>query len=385
MRFGLLFLPPMGVPPEFAPDGAPPFDTSRSTANVALVLYGRIGTYTTRAANMVHAPNALASMDLWLNCALSLRKRLIEPWKRQGKRFHIYMHSYNPELKSHVHKVYGEPHQTTVRFETEQPGLIKNISCHLGLCDRIKYAMLSMREALRLRKIHESRLADAGLRSGIIIMMRPDVYWKNELPVVPVNERTRVWLPRDCHMAQAANNSVIIQAKRSVLGRACNNSNDVLPFCENAVNVDYWFIADAALGNRFSDTFEKFSLYSRMIAQGLRFHNSAPHFYWGLFFHHMMQLRASCQIGHVGFAFGDFQLGRFERNGGTSCRLAPSVNVWHSLGPGPGCDARLIPGYNSLCAAPPPEPVPRVECHAFAVPYKSSMNWSQPLGSLLEV
>jgi hypothetical protein len=63
----------------------------------ALVLYGRIGTYTQRTAQL--SSHAQGSLALWRNCADSILKNVVEPWRSAG-RLDAFLQSWNPELQS---------------------------------------------------------------------------------------------------------------------------------------------------------------------------------------------------------------------------------------------------------------------------------------------
>ena len=45
--------------------------------------------------------------------------------------------------------------------------------------------------------------------------------------------------------------------------------------------------------------YDRFFEYSKLIKGMLRFHNSAPHHYWGLHFFHFNRVRERCQLGHA--------------------------------------------------------------------------------------
>mmetsp|Transcript_51010 Transcript_51010/g.163833 ORF Transcript_51010/g.163833 Transcript_51010/m.163833 type:complete len:310 (+) Transcript_51010:899-1828(+) len=101
-----------------------------------------------------------------------------------------------------------------------------------------------------------------------------------------------------------------------------------MSFCANSVNVDWWWIGDAALADGFHETYDDFARYSRLIRNKLGFHNSAPHHYWGLYFFTTMRLRQRCQLGFAAHTFRDFNLGRFVKPGRGQCALPARLAIW---------------------------------------------------------
>ena len=103
---------------------------------------------------------------------------------------------------------------------------------------------------------------------------------------------------------------------------------------------------------------------ARQIREKLKFHNSAPHHYWGLFFFHTNKLRERCQLGHAGVNGFDFTLGRFDRGEPSSqvCRFQGWRSYWRppqlhgvpSKSEGAAqCNASAIPGYLTMCPGTP--------------------------------
>ena len=109
----------------------------------------------------------------------------------------------------------------------------------------------------------------------------------------------------------------------------------------------------------------EFGNYSRLIRSFLRFGNSAPHHYWGLYFFRTLRLRQQCALGHAGLAMEDFTLARFAKERTTGCRLGEGwAGVWEPP-VGAACNASEVRGYNSMCPGAPAAPVRR-ECGAAA-------------------
>ena len=58
----------------------------------ALVLYGRVGTYTTRTASMKAGDHG--DKGLWRECANSIRSQVLEPWRAAGVRLAVFVQSW---------------------------------------------------------------------------------------------------------------------------------------------------------------------------------------------------------------------------------------------------------------------------------------------------
>ena len=57
-----------------------------------LVLYGRVGTYTTRTASMKAGDHG--DKGLWRECANSIRSQVLEPWRASGVRLAVFVQSW---------------------------------------------------------------------------------------------------------------------------------------------------------------------------------------------------------------------------------------------------------------------------------------------------
>jgi hypothetical protein len=116
----------------------------------------------------------------------------------------------------------------------------------------------------------------------------------------------------------------------------------------------------------------------------LRFHNSAPHHYWGLFFFHTHQLREKCQVGHATVSNLDFTLGRFVKNvkpTSSVCRFQGWRPYWrppssHAIGSKTAgtCNASAIPGYLTMCPGTPSHALHRV-CGDGPTAENSTKHW----------
>jgi len=183
---------------------------------------------------------------------------------------------------------------------------------------------------------------------------------------VRVDDGVRLWLAHDCEESAyrgSNRNQVVLQRKRSVLGTDCDQYSALgeggsaaasagpalrqMSFCANSVNVDWWWIGDAALADGFHETYDDFARYSRLIRNTLGFHNSAPHHYWGLYFFTAMRLRQRCQLGFAAHTFRDFNLGRFVKPGRGQCALPARLATWRP--PSGGCNASAVSGYDVMC------------------------------------
>ena len=157
----------------------------------ALVLYGRVGTFTRRSASMKQGD--LGDARLWRMCADSIHERVVEPWRRAGI-VDVFVQSWNPELSA-LMDGFWTPRAS---LHAAQNGTAhKRCPARLMLCERTQWALLGMKSALQLR----SRWAGANGGSRMhstVLMMRHDVYWYTQLPVVRADRAVRLWLPFDC-------------------------------------------------------------------------------------------------------------------------------------------------------------------------------------------
>lgn len=188
----------------------------------------------------------------------------------------------------------------------------------------------------------------------------------------------RLWLPFDCRISSCrsggeaslppspnqcdnkdrSSNWTLVSTRKDVLSLKCYKSDFHRLFCGNSVNIDWWWAGDVALADSFHQTFDKFTEYSQLIRGMLRFHNSAPHHYWGLHFFHFNHVRERCQLGHAMLTHVDFTLGRFAPNGLSTptCRLNGWKHVWRPPPP-QACNASAIAGYLMMCPATTRTPI----------------------------
>ena len=271
----------------------------------AVVLYGRVGTYTTRTATM--KKGVPGDESLWRNCAESIRLHVVKPWSGAG-RVDVFVQSWNPELGSSM-GTFWDPRAAD---HAAQNGSMGRCPVRLNYCDRTMWALLGMKRALALRTrwaaSAEGRAAGA---HATVLVMRHDVIWSNTLPPLRADRSVRLWLPFDCQRAscrdQAAraadlysegqpppraacgdskkassSNWTLLAHKTNVLGVNCASTRQSVAsrarnFCSNSVNIDWWWAGDASLADGFGQTFDSFAHYSTLIREALGFHNSAPH------------------------------------------------------------------------------------------------------------
>ncbi|KAL1524767.1 hypothetical protein AB1Y20_019650 [Prymnesium parvum] len=334
----------------------------------AVVLYGRVGTYQVRTASL--KKGMPADHALWHACAATIRTHVVLPWRAAG-RVDLFVQSWNPELSSAI-DAFWAAEGLVASLHQPQNGTHACRATKLNYCERTAWALLGMKRALALRTAH----AAGGGRHAAVLVMRHDVLWSNSLPPLRADRGVRLWLPFDCklfpcaahaphppHAASCeakarASNWTLLAAKREVLSLRCDKSDFHRDFCGHSVNVDWWWAGDEALADDFHQTFDQFAEYSRLIKGRLRFHNSAPHHYWGLFFFHFHRLRERCQLGHAMLTHTDFTLGRFVPQG--SSTLSCSLDGWRALWRPPAdCNASALDGYLVMCPGAPRAPLRR--------------------------
>lgn len=217
----------------------------------ALVLYGRVGTYEHRVTgSSVHARGSLA---LWRNCADSISRNVVEPW-RSAVRLDVFVQSWNPELESDM-DTYWQPAASWHGVQNN------SFKCPAGsttfYCERTWWAMLGMRHAVELLSAWvraESGSDPTARQHGTVILMRHDLFWFNELPIVRASvNATRLWLPFRCviqkvqvkPVSRRSSNSVNMTSVTAVTakrGHTCNiqrQSPGSLGFCDLMVDIDW--------------------------------------------------------------------------------------------------------------------------------------------------
>ena len=275
---------------------------SAGGAGRAVVLYGRVGTYSTRTATM--KKGLPADENLWRACAESINQHVVKPWSLAG-RVDVFVQSWNPELADAM-ATFWQPSGADHAAQNRSLG---RCPVRLNYCDRTMWALLGMKRALALRtRWAASALGRAAGAHATVLVMRHDVIWSNTMPPLRADRSVRLWLPFDCQRASCrdqtaraadlysegqappraacaeskkptSSNWTLLQHKNSVLGVNCATTRKETQrnFCSNSVNIDWWWAGDAALADNFGQTFDSFAHYSTLIREALGFHNSAPH------------------------------------------------------------------------------------------------------------
>jgi len=222
----------------------------------------------------------------------------------------------------------------------------------LGYCARTAFALLGMKSALSLRSTwanrrHRAQQGDGARLHALVMVMRHDVTWNAPLPVdgagLAATPGARLWLPFACELCSGpdaqqkacrsrkkafqkawdrTDGTGTLQAPSQFLARSCvaRGHQSFGPHCQYTVPVDWWWAGDATLADSFAATFDLFECFSRLILDLMGWPNAAPHFYWGLYFFHTLQLARRCEVGYVGLAKVHFDLER-TYNKKISCTL----------------------------------------------------------------
>lgn len=280
----------------------------------AVVLYGRIGSYTQAARST--AGNG--SAGLVRMCALGVHTHVLTPWRQLGQ-VDVFVQSWNPELGTLLNRLYApaayeHAAQDATRFNMSR--------CHGFLCARNQWALLGMQRALALRRTHEG-----STQYATVLMMRHDLHWLSPLPHLPTTA-VRMWLPFHCAVStftRLGGRVSLLHSGHELLGQSfnatissggftaecsleLNATSKMRESCELSITVDWWMMVDSRLADDWERTV--FSGYSR----ALRAVAAAPvlHHYWGLFVR-LTNLRERCELGFATHALVDFQLGRYAR------------------------------------------------------------------------
>lgn len=229
----------------------------------AVVLYGRVGTYATRTASL--KKGMPGDQRLWKNCALSIAKHVVQPWRMLGT-VDVFVQSWNLELADSMN-AHWQPRASDHAQQNESLG---RCPVKLNYCDRTMWALLGMKRALSLRTRWAARTG--GAPHATVLVMRHDVLWKAALPPLRADRAVRLWLPFDCQTSHGR--SAVegqwdrLNAARTVLGVKCyagDEDSRAYTFCDSSVNIDWWWAGDVALADGFSQTFDNFAHYSRLV------------------------------------------------------------------------------------------------------------------------
>eukprot|EP00967_Tisochrysis_lutea_P005434 scaffold6508_cov37-Tisochrysis_lutea.AAC.2 len=213
----------------------------------ALVVYGRVGTYEKRTAGM--STQEGGSLALWHNCAQSILEKVVRPWQQHVK-LDVFVQSWNPELASEMDS-FWEP---AASWHAPQNSSFKCPKSFppMPFCERTWWAMLGMRHAIEMRATWVSaamRRKREAREHDTIIMMRHDLFWLNEMPVVQTSvSATRLWLPFSCKFIDIqrptaeASHWASISHHSNIFGHSCNTPDHILDptdFCENTIQIDW--------------------------------------------------------------------------------------------------------------------------------------------------
>jgi hypothetical protein len=157
-----------------------PASTALRTQRVALLLHGKLGTWTASS----EFSRAGSTPDTLVRLAhSSLHEFVLAPSARRGVICDLFVHSWNPEVGPLLDELYRPlrsaheaPHPTNVSFT------------------KVHSQMLSLRSALRWKRQVER--AD-GFEYGLVLMLRSDLVFR--APLEPgMLDSSRVWLLHEC-------------------------------------------------------------------------------------------------------------------------------------------------------------------------------------------
>ena len=267
----------------------------------ALILYGRVGTFTMRAAQL--KINESADIALWNISATSTFEHVHRTWAASGVHTDVFIHSWNVELRTAMDHFWTP---VTSIYESQSPN--KTFSrCALPKCQRTWWCISSMHSAMNLRKkwAREHRV-----EHHVAIVMRHDLMWFSDLPVLPVfhpvaspNVEQRIWLPISC--LKCDKHSCEYTNQNSLWGRSCSKSR----FCSMTIPIDWWWVSSIDV----IDSFDVRDNYDAYLDQHLTINNAGitPHHMWGMYFHSINLTRST--TGLAGASPYHFDLGRNYR------------------------------------------------------------------------
>ena len=275
----------------------------------ALVLFGRVGTFTHSATYMPGGAHSSGDARMLALCAVSIQRHVLTPWRAAGS-VDVFIHSWNPELSTTMEELYSprrSRHDSQVNSTMRCPGRPP----YPYACMRTMWALRGAQRALRLR----SEYAAQHRQHAAVMLLRHDIHWLQDFTPLHVNAGVRLWLPMDCDVNGTVRDEKLVHERRSatlrlsakVKSRGVHKCPSQL--CNTYLEPDWWFVADAALADGFAGVFDRVGEYMK-IAKSMNFSIATPHVYWGLFFYHVMKLREQCQVGFAHVVYLDFEMGR---------------------------------------------------------------------------
>lgn len=327
---------------------------STTDSRSAVVLYGKIGTLTTAAKYAT-----TGSPRVVTRAAPSIARHVLDAWARQSV-VDVFVHSWNPELGAQIDGFYASFLRVSNHSDAQQRLALPRPSreCEKTqllprssrdhMCARTRWALRGMAEALRMRR---AWAASRRLSHARVLVMRHDVYFFVDLPLPPLVRGIRLWLPSNCAAAKnRTTHTHTLGAHTRVLANypACPALPLHASFCDLAVHIDWWFIADEEVADGAIAMDDDFDAYHRGMRHTYNMSTmSSPHFFFGLhvraarvpsrcacsvhrlqllvagsrdgrassrsraqFIAHA-QLRRRCAIGHTLLAYYHFTLARF--------------------------------------------------------------------------
>ena len=170
------------------------------TERRALILYGRVGTYTVRTASMKKGMQA--EPQLWSTCAASIMDNVVQPWRAAGA-LDIFVQSWNPELAARM-DAFWEP---VASWHGNQSYTMPCLGPRLPYCDRTQWALKGMKHAAQLRSTWARSAAGRAAGAHVtVLMMRHDVHWFSPMPPVNADGAVKLWLPLDCTLSSCREN-----------------------------------------------------------------------------------------------------------------------------------------------------------------------------------
>lgn len=268
----------------------------------ALVLYGRIGTYNKRTANMKSTEKA--DLKMWKSAAVSTMKNIIQYWKSFNISVNVFIQSWNRELKNEMETFWKPANSTYMSQHDNIEQVCKTTLRKSSYCQRTLWTARAIVVAIGL--IPDLLCYDS------IMMMRHDVRWLHPLPPVQITTNTRLWLPMEC--VRCSQNICSSFPQRYTISSSSPCSG---PKCLETIQVDWWWIADPTLLLNLNNIYSNYSYYGTRMNDVLHKRELTPHQLFGIYFFHTQKL-SRCNIGYVASKPWHFRLARF-RHRITSC------------------------------------------------------------------
>ena len=130
----------------------------------AIVVFGRVGTYSTRAGAL--RSGVRGDLSLWRACAHTAIEHVLNPWRMSGSLVDVFVQSWNPDMAKEMDALW-QPMASDHAEQNDSAAVLCPIK--MKLCERTMWALLGLKRALTLLW-QPSRECDAAAIDGYVTM-----------------------------------------------------------------------------------------------------------------------------------------------------------------------------------------------------------------------